>query len=280
MEMKNYNLKNNNTLGFEVVASSFIMPEKIEDFTRLLKETKKHFIIGNGSNIILPNEVFDGTVICTKNLKGIKIDGDTAIVECGVMWSYLNKVLLENGFVNLAMLSGIPGTVGAGVKTNVGCNKTEMFDHLLYIRVYNNNEIVTIKKEDINYGYRYSDVVGTVLEVAFKLSEGNVDETKTIMREFSDKRLLTQPLSMKNAGSTFKNPEGYSAGYLIENAGLKGYSIGDSTVSNLHANFLVNKNASNSNDHIDLINHVKSEVLKKYNIELVLENEVIKWDEL
>ncbi len=281
---ENASLKNLNTYKLESHAKYLIRVETLEGLIDLLKYLKEsninYFILGAGSNIII-DEYFDGAVIKLDGLRKIEVKDNIITSEAGVMMGALSCASMDHNLTGLEWAINIPGTVGGSIVGNAGAYKSEMFDSLVKIKVLDENlEIKELKKEEIKHTYRHTDLKGKnwiVLEATFKLEKGNKEESLELVKDRQERRNKTQPLDMPSAGSVFRNPEGDHAGRLIEEAGLKGYQIGGASVSTKHANFIVNTGNATSNDIKNLIELVHSQVKEKFNVDLVLEQEIIDW---
>jgi UDP-N-acetylmuramate dehydrogenase len=280
--LRNASLKKYNTYQIGGSSKYIIFPNSIDNLINLIqklnKENVKYYLLGNGSNVILPDDDFDGVIIILIELNKINIDNYYVTVETGAMLNYLNSYLLNLGYVNFIDLSMIPGTIGASVKGNAGAYGSNISDTLESITVLINNEIKVLKKSDIEFNYRSSNIDGIILSAMFKLVKGNVALAKKEMQEKALKRISTQPLDYPSCGSVFRNPDNTSAGKLIEEAGFKGKVIGGAKVSEKHANFIINYRDAKSSDIIELINAIKSSVYEKNKISLVLEQKIVKWD--
>lgn len=280
--LEHVSLKKYNTYGIGGKAKYIVFPSSIENLHKLISKLRtdntKFYVIGNGSNIILPDEDFDGVIIILKKIKDILIEKDTVKISAGIMMPYLNNYLLKKGYGNFVWACGLPGTLGGSIIGNAGCFKNEAQDNLLSIEVIDDsNKIVSIKKEEINFSYRKSDIKGIIISATYKLVKNNEDVEKSI-EILNKKRMDTQPFDKKTAGSVFRNPEGFAAGKLIEDAGLKKHQIGGAVVSEKHANFIYNNGTATSKDILDLIEYIKKVIKEKYNIDLTLEQKVVKWD--
>ena len=281
---ENASLKNLNTYKLESHAKYLIRVETLEGLIDLLKYLKEsninYFILGAGSNIII-DEYFDGAVIKLDGLRKIEVKDNIITSEAGAMMGALSCASMDHNLTGLEWAINIPGTVGGSIVGNAGAYKSEMFDSLVKIKVLDENlEIKELKKEEIKHTYRHTDLKGKnwiVLEATFKLEKGNKEESLELVKDRQERRNKTQPLDMPSAGSVFRNPEGDHAGRLIEEAGLKGYQIGGASVSTKHANFIVNTGNATSNDIKNLIELVHSQVKEKFNVDLVLEQEIIDW---
>lgn len=281
---ENVDLKKYNTYGIGGFAKYLVRPNSVLDLKNLidyLNQNKiKWFLLGNGSNVILPDEDYDGVIIKLDNLKNIEYKENECIVESGVLLNYLVNDTLKKGYINLAFLIGVPGSLGGAIISNAGCFGEEVFDFVKEITILDNQEIKVLQKEDIDYGYRYTEFKNKdiiVLKVVLNIYKGNVEKARVNVYELMTKRKNMQPLEYKNAGSVFKNPKDVSAGKLIEDAGLKGKIVGGAKVSEKHANFIVNFNNATSHDIISLIDIVKQEVKNQYDIDLELEQKIVNW---
>ena len=241
----------------------------------------KYYILGNGSNVILDDNYFDGVIIKLNKLNKISINDNFVTAECGVKLGFLNNVCLQNGLVSLSFASLIPGEVGASIKGNAGCYNKELLNYVYSVEVLDNNgNVKNILKSDIKYGYRFTDIEGLILSATFILEKGDPILTLREMKENNDKRLISQPLDMPSVGSIFKNPKNMSAGKLIDDLGLKGYHINDAYISEKHANFIVNKGNASFDDIIKLIDYIIFKVKEKYGVTLKVEPKIVWWNKL
>ena len=286
-EVKEFvDLKKYNTYGIGGISKYLVMPEDIDDLSSLIKYLNKEnipwYVLGGGSNVILPDEDFDGAIIKLDKLNRVVIDNDIITAESGVSLGMFVNTLLDHGFVNYAHLMGIPGTLGGAIVGNAGAYNVSIFDYLISVSIIDadgNKKI--LNKEDIKYDYRYTEFKGKnsiVVAASFKGIYGDVALVREEIQLNLEKRRNTQPLEYKNAGSVFKNPPEYSAGYLIDHAGLKGLTVGGAKVSEKHANFIINYDNATSRDIIKLIGIIKNTVEDKFNIELNLEQVIVKWE--
>ena len=283
--LENVSLKDYNTYKIGGKTRYLVKPYNIDSLKELLNYIKnnnlKYMIIGNGSNIILPDSDYDGVVILLSKLNEIKIDENTVNAFCGVSLTYFVNELVKNNLGGLESLSGIPGTLGGAIFNNAGCYGQTISDKLDSVTYLENGEIKTINKEECNFSYRDSIFKQNknfiILSAKFKLDYKNKEEMLNTIKENMIKRNTSQPLNYPNAGSVFRNPTGFSAGKLIEDAGLKNYHINGAYVSDKHANFIINKDNASSADIIELIEYIQKEISEKYNIKLKLEQEIIKY---
>ena len=283
--IENCSLENYNTYGIKTSCAYLVKPSSIDNLISLLKEIKqnnyKYFLLGGGSNIILPDNAFNGVVISLELLNKVIFNETEVVAECGISIGSLAKMCIDKSLSGLENLALIPGTLGGALYGNAGVKESTIYDNLVSVKVIRENELIELKKSDINISYRYTSFKKSkdiIVSATFKLNEGNSIEMMKIVKENRLKRLNSQPLEYKNAGSVFKNPEGDYAGRLIEKVGLKGYSINGAEVSMKHANFIINKGNASSRDILDLVKLIQDKVYKKFKILLELEQIIVEWD--
>lgn len=255
---------------------------KLVELIKYLKDNKiKYIVLGRGSNVILPDDDFDGVLILLDNLNKVSILDNFVDVEVGINLSAFIMDLINNNLGGLENLCGIPGTLGGAIVGNAGCFGSEISDYLVDITYLENGEVHTISKDECKFSYRDSIFKGDkekiIVSCRFKLVSANKDEMLEVVKNNSLKRKNNQPLEYPNAGSVFRNLETVSAGKLIDDLGLKGYSVNGAFVSNKHANFIINKDNAMSSDIVELIEIIKRKVKEKYNIELILEQEIVRY---
>lgn len=282
---ENVDLKNYNTYKISTHAK-FLVDVKNEkcliELIKYLRKNKiKYLVLGNGSNVVLPEDDFDGIIVKLNELNKIEIDDDEVEVGAGVMLPKLVNETVNNCLAGLEWASGIPGTVGGAVVGNAGAYLSDIFSFIESIKVLDNEEVKVLKKSDVKYEYRHTSFKDNkdliILSVTLKLNKGNVDESLNLMKKRLDRRISSQPLDYPNAGSVFRNPEGDYAGRLIEECGLKGKTIGGAMVSEKHANFIINYNNATPKDVRDLIKLVHDEVKERTGVDLIVEQEIIDW---
>lgn len=283
--LENVDLKKYNTYGIGGCAKYVIYPSSIANLQKLLKyladKNISWYVLGGGSNVILPDQDFSGAIIKLDKLDKYTVDRDKVIVEAGISLAKFVKNMLDDGYTNYGSLMGIPGLLGGAIRGNAGAYGINIFDYLISVTIMDAlGNIRKLKKDDIKYDYRETEFKKQniiIIAAEFQSVKGDVAlELDNIIKN-AKKRKNTQPLEYKNAGSVFKNPPGLSAGYMIEHAGLKGITIGGAQVSEKHANFIINYNNATSHDIIGLIELIKKEVKNKYKVELVLEQQQIIW---
>lgn len=265
-------------------ADYMVFPENIDDLIKLIKYLKenkiKHKIIGGGSNLIFKND-YKGVLIKLDNFNKLVIDDTKIKVESGYNLIKLALKVSKLGLTGMEFATGIPGTVGGAIFNNSGAYKSDMGYIVESITVLTPNlEIKKLYNKDLNFHYRTSYLKENenyiCLDATIILKHGNKDEILSVIEDRKMRRLMSQPLEYPSAGSVFRNPLNNYAGKLIEDIGYKGKSINGVKVSEKHANFIINENNATGLDVIKLIDEIKQEVKKKYNIDLVLEQEIVK----
>ena len=247
-----------------------------------LNENKiKHIVLGRGSNVVFSDGGFDGVVVLTHGLDSLSCEGERITAGAGASMLKLGRYAEEHSLCGLEFAHGIPGSVGGGVYMNAGAYGGEMSGVLVSCECYDakSNSFLTLDNAECKFGYRHSifhenkDLI--VLSATFELKVGDKTEIRRLMDDLKERRARTQPLEFHSAGSTFKRPEGYFAGKLIEDSGLKGCRIGGAYVSEKHAGFVVNKGEATASDISELVDHIKSTVHKQYGVSLECEIEFI-----
>lgn len=262
-------------------ADIFVRPESKEQIAEILRLCRKqdvpYFILGNGSNLLVGDRGFRGVVInIMDNMNDIKVDGGIIKAQAGAMLIKVSRAARDNSLTGLEFASGIPGTIGGAIYMNAGAYGGEMKDVVIQVTAMDaEGEIYTFGTDELEFSYRHSviqqrDLI--VLDVTMKLAAGDQKIIDDRMSELAVARRTKQPLEYPSAGSTFKRPEGYFAGKLIMDAGLRGYRVGDAQVSEKHCGFVVNRGNATADDVIKLIDDVKAKVSEEYDV--VLEPEV------
>jgi UDP-N-acetylmuramate dehydrogenase len=263
-------------------AALFLQPLNRDQLVRCVKLLRDgdepFFLLGNGSNLLVSDKGYEGCIIQAAHLDDISLEHDTQIrVECGALNSAVASFAKEKSLTGFEFAAGIPGTIGGAMIMNAGAYGGEMKDITVSVTaIAPSGEEVTISGSDCEFAYRTSRlksegfiVTGALLE----LEKGNPEDIQARMTELALKRKEKQPLEYPSAGSTFKRPEGYFAGKLIEDAGLRGFTVGGAQVSEKHCGFVINKGNATSTDVYNLICEVKKRVLDASGVEL--EPEVI-----
>lgn len=281
-----YNEPMKNHTSFKVggPADILIEPDNVEELVLAIKKLRKgnipYYIIGNGTNLLVSDKGIRGAVVKIGEKFGrIDISGDRIISESGVLLSTLSKIAAKNSLTGMEFASGIPGALGGAATMNAGAYGGEMKDIVEWVEVLDRNlKLKRLTNGEMNFGYRKSVVEPNkyiVVRACIKLEKGNPDEIYGIMAELTERRKNKQPLHLPSAGSTFKRPEGYFAGKLIEDAGLKGYSVGGAQVSTLHSGFVVNNGDATAQDVYQLIRNVQKTVLEKFGVKLETEVKIL-----
>lgn len=278
----NYDLTDLNTMKLRSKAHVLVEPKDIDELKSVLdivsKYKSKYFILGNGSNVILPI-YYDGVCIKLNKLNNYTFDNGNIYAEAGCMLNVIASDVSNRGYTGLEWASHIPGTIGGSIYSNAGAYKGQISDVIISITILDNGNIKTINNSEALFGYRTSifrnDKNKIVLSCKMKVSKGNLEEIKSIIKERLDKRIKSQPLNYPSCGSVFRNPDDIAAGKLIDDLGLKGYNVGDLCISEKHANFIINKGKGSKEDYDVLVKTIKDKVKKEYNIDLILEQEVI-----
>ena len=281
----NASLKNYNTYKIDATCDYLVFPKNEEELISILKEIKsndlKYLVLGNGSNIILSKEHYDGIVIKLDKLNEVIYNDNLVTVGAGYSLIKIAVETIEKGLSGLEFASGIPGYVGASTAMNAGAYNSDMASVIKNIKVLTPElEVKTMNKDDLAFEYRDSFLKKNkeyiVLSTTFELTDGDIEAMKNLIAERRMKRMASQPLNMPSAGSVFRNPEGMYAGELIEKCNLKGYTIGGAKVSEKHANFIVNNGGATGKDIVDLINKIQKEIKEEYDVDLKLEQIIVE----
>lgn len=262
-----------------------VKPVSYEQIAQVVKLCKIHeipyYILGNGSNLLVADEGYRGVVIQIYNqLADVVVKGKEVTAQAGALLSKIATKAMENSLTGLEFAHGIPGTLGGAVVMNAGAYDGEMKQVITECKVLDEaGHILTLSKEDLELGYRSSIIQKKkyiVLEATMQLEEGDKELIKTKMKELMTRRKEKQPLDKPSAGSTFKRPEGYFAGKLIMDSGLKGYQVGGAMVSDKHCGFVVNAGGATCKDVVDLIQYIQKVVQEKFGVQLEAEVKILK----
>ncbi len=266
-------------------ADIFVIPKNTASLFKLTQFAKENdipvTIIGAGSNLLVSDKGIRGiTVKIGTNLSNISVDGDIITAESGISLAKIASVALAHSLTGFEFASGIPGSLGGAVYMNAGAYGGEMKDVVISTDYMDfSGNIYTLTKEELDFSYRHSvfseksDFI--ILSSKIKLTLGKKDEIKETMCELNQRRKDKQPLSYPSAGSTFKRPVGHFAAKLIEDAGLKGYTLGGAQVSEKHSGFIINTGNATSFDVENLIHYVQKTVFEKFGVELSPEVKLI-----
>lgn len=257
--------------------------EELQEILRLCRESgTPFFILGRGSNLLVSDRGYDGVVInLRRHMNRVSADEKTGEItaEAGAFLPAVSQAALAAGLTGLEFAAGIPGTMGGGLFMNAGAYGGELRQVVTEARVLDRQGCIrTIPADQLELGYRTSRFVRSgeiILSCRLQLAPGDREQIKALMEELNGRRRDKQPLEYGSAGSTFKRPEGYFAGKLIEDAGLKGYTIGGAQVSEKHAGFVINTGSATAADICTLCRHIIRTVAEKFGVELELEVQLL-----
>ena len=258
-------------------ADFFVTPkakEEVRDVIRICKEAgMPYYIIGNGSNLLVSDAGYRGVIVqIYKEMNEVKVEGDLVKAQAGALLSGIAVKALGAELSGFEFASGIPGTIGGACVMNAGAYGGEMKDVLESVTVLTGEgKIIELGRNELELGYRTSVIAKKcyiVLGAVLKLERGDGEKIKTYMDELKEKRVTKQPLEYPSAGSTFKRPEGYFAGKLIEDAGLRGFQVGGAQVSEKHCGFVINRNHATAADIMELMRQVQIRVKENSGVDL------------
>ena len=277
---RNEPMKKHTTFRIGGPADYYLCPHSAEEIQKVVEicreEKLPYFILGNGSNLLVSDNGYRGVVIrLWKNVSDIRTEGCLIHAKAGASLAKIAAEALDEGLTGMEFAAGIPGTLGGAVVMNAGAYGGEMKDVLKEVLVMDaQGKIFRLQNEELKLGYRTSIVKEKdyiVLAAVLELKKGDKTEIRKCMEELRERRSEKQPLDMPSAGSTFKRPEGYFAGKLIMDAGLRGFSVGGAQISEKHCGFVVNKGGATAQDVLDLIKEVQKRVREKFGVELETE---------
>lgn len=260
-------------------------PESQESFLLCITEAKKANLpcipLGNGSNLLVSDEGYSGFFLNTKEFQQLELEDDNKIiVSSGVLLGKLANFAFSHSLTGLEFAQGIPGTVGGGIVMNAGAYGGEMCQVIESVTSFDleTETLITRTVNELDFSYRHSLFSGNnevILSSTLRLSTGNPEEIQEKMKTYANSRREKQPLDFPSCGSTFKRPTGHFAAALIDQCGLKGFTVGGAQVSEKHAGFVVNIGSATCNDVLSLTNHVKETVLKETGVTLELEVQIL-----
>ena len=258
-------------------ADFFVTPkakEEVRDVIRICKEAgMPYYIIGNGRNLHVSDAGYRGVIVqIYKEMNEVKVEGDLVKAQAGALLSGIAAKALGAELSGFEFASGIPGTIGGACVMNAGAYGGEMKDVLESVTVLTGEgKIIELGRNELELGYRTSVIAKKgyiVLGAVLKLERGDGEKIKTYMDELKEKRVTKQPLEYPSAGSTFKRPEGYFAGKLIEDAGLRGFQVGGAQVSEKHCGFVINRDHATAADIMELMRQVQIRVKENSGVDL------------
>lgn len=277
-------MKNHTTFKVGGPARYFVRPADRRELAAVIslcrRAEREWFILGNGSNLLVCDKGIDRVVIAMEEGFGdVRFEGTLAIAGAGILLSRLARTAWDSGLTGLEFAAGIPGTLGGAVVMNAGAYGGEIKDVLEWVRVLNaEGKEEVLPASALGLAYRSSILQRKkmiVLEAGLRLLQGDKEESKKRMEELAAARREKQPLEYPSAGSTFKRPEGYFAGKLIQDAGLRGKQIGGAQVSEKHCGFIINRENASAEDILNLCAFVAGEVKKQFGVKLELEVKVL-----
>jgi UDP-N-acetylmuramate dehydrogenase len=282
---ENEPMKNHTTFRIGGKADFALFPTTVEQFSlqlaMLAQSGLPYKVIGNGSNVLFSDAGYRGVMVFTTEMKQYRFDKDTLYAQSGAGLGRVCTEASRQGFEGFAFGCGIPGTVGGGVYMNAGAYGGQIADVLISSEVYDtlHNRVFTLTAEEHELAYRHSVFAEhpeyIILSSTFALRKGNADAIMQKVREQAASRREKQPLHLPSVGSTFKRPEGYFAGKLIEDAGLKGTRVGGAVVSEKHAGFVVNEGGATAADVLALVEQIKERVHAQFGVQLECEFEYV-----
>ena len=270
-------MKKHTTFRIGGPAEYLILPQTAEEIADVVKLCRQEeipwYIVGNGSNLLVADEGVRGVVIqLLRNFNQIQVEGCQIRMQAGAQNAAVAKRALDASLTGFEFAAGIPGTIGGAVVMNAGAYGGEMKDILKEVTVLDQNGMIrTIPAEELELGYRTSIIARkgyVVLEAVIVLKTGDQKEIKAAIDDLKEKRVTKQPLEYPSAGSTFKRPEGYFAGKLIMDAGLRGFSVGGAQISEKHCGFVINKGNATAKDVTELMDETKKIVMEKFGVAL------------
>ena len=285
---ENESLKIHTTYKIGGIAKYFITPKDLNELISLIKYLRenniKYMILGNGSNTIFSSKTYDGAIINLSNLNKMEIKDNKIYVESGYQLIKLSIDAMNNNLSGLEFASGIPANVGGAVYMNAGAYKSDMSNLIEEVTFLDENlDLKTLKNNELDFSYRHSlfqEKNYIIISTVLNLEKGNKEEIKELMDNRKQRRIDSQPLDYPSAGSVFRNPSTeVFAGKLIEDLGLKGYMIGGAKISEKHANFIINYDNATGEDIKKLIELIKEKVKEKYNIDLIVEQRFVNFED-
>ena len=270
-------MKNHTTFRIGGPADALALPKTPEEVAEVVRFCHEHaqpyYVLGNGSNLLVSDEGYRGIVLqLYRNFNDIQVNGEMITAQSGAMLAAVARTAYQNGLTGLEFASGIPGTIGGAVVMNAGAYGGEMKHVLREVTVLTKEgEVLAIPAKALELGYRTSVIPKNgwiVLGAVLQLKKGDPEQILARMEELKEQRITKQPLDLPSAGSTFKRPEGYFAGKLIMDAGLRGFTVGGAQVSEKHCGFVVNRGDATAADVWELICEVKRRVKERTGVEL------------
>ena len=270
-------MKNHTTFRVGGPAAYFVMPRTAEEVAKVTElcaqENVPYYIVGNGSNLLVSDKGYDGVIIqIYKQMSQVEVKGREIYAQAGALLSMVAKRALDTELAGFEFAAGIPGTLGGACVMNAGAYGGEMKDVLKSVTVLDKDgNVKKLAKDELELGYRTSVIAKKgyiVLDAVIELKEGKAEQIKALMDDLKERRITKQPLEYPSAGSTFKRPEGYFAGKLIQDADLRGFQVGGAQVSEKHCGFVINKDGATASDVMELMRQVSDKVYDKFGVRL------------
>lgn len=270
-------MKSHTTFRVGGPADYFVTPQTAEEVAKVIEACRQekvpYYIVGNGSNLLVSDKGYEGVIIqIYKQMNQVKVEGAQIHAQAGALLSMIAKRALDAELTGFEFAAGIPGTLGGACVMNAGAYGGEMKDVLKSVTVLTDKgEVKTLAKEELELGYRTSVIAKKgyiVLEAVLELQKGEKEKIQAVMDDLKERRVTKQPLEYPSAGSTFKRPEGYFAGKLIQDAGLRGFQVGGAQVSEKHCGFVINKDQATASDVMNLMNQVSDKVYEEFGVRL------------
>lgn len=276
-------MKRHTTFGIGGPADCFLMPETTEELCLVTKLAHKNhfpvFILGGGANLLVRDKGIRGVVIFTGRMHQMEQKDNLLKISSGVSTAAAARSALDAGLSGMEFASGIPGSIGGAAYMNAGAYGGEMAKIIVSATTCDEKgDLIIHDINDLGYGYRKSPFMESgeiIVNVTLKLKEGNQKDIKALMDDLNQRRKDKQPLDKRSAGSTFKRPTGHFVGQMLEELGLKGFSVGDAQVSEKHAGFLINNGRASCEDMLTLIHEVQKKVKEAYDVDLHPEVQIV-----
>ena len=260
-------------------ADLFVCPASCDELVKTVEAAEENgvplTVVGNGSNLLVSDAGIEGVVICLEKMNDVAVNGNIITAGAGALLGKIAAEAAANSLTGMEFAAGIPGSTGGAVVMNAGAYGGEMKDIVKKVTAFKNGKIIEFDGEECDFAYRHSIFSSgeyIIVQVEMELKPGDKTEILGVMKDLAGRRREKQPLEFPSAGSTFKRPEGYFAGALIEEAGLKGFRIGDAQVSEKHAGFVINCGNATCEQILALVTEVKNCVFK--NSGVMLEEEI------
>lgn len=270
--LQNEKLSNHSSIKIGGTCDFFVLPKDIFEVIKLLEYAKKndikYCVVGNGTNTLFSDFGTKNLIIRTKLLKNCQIFKNKLLAESGLGLFELGKICAKNGLSGIEFCYGIPGTVGGAMITNAGAFEQSIGDYVDFVKVYQNGEIFNLSKGEMKFSYRHSILENTdavILGVQFNLKKGNTNDIKELQKKYFEQKLSSQPYNELSLGSVFKRNSDYPpVSKLIDQLGLKGFSIGGASVSKKHAGFLINNGECTCKDFVLLIKYIQKKIYDNF----------------